>query len=88
MQTARDSNRIPALIVALNTDGVSPVSLLADPDTHRLKVNNGITGTGFNRSIASRDDSRAVSLLATSNINGQVVNLYANSSNELLVKST
>lgn len=37
----RDNNNIPTLIALSNADGVTPVTLYADPTTHRLLVTMG-----------------------------------------------
>lgn len=37
-EAPRDKNRIPTLLGTSSTDGVTPVTVYADPTTHRLKV--------------------------------------------------
>lgn len=46
----RDENHVPSLLAVSSADGLSPVTLYADPNTHRLYVDspNGSTGyTGY-----------------------------------------
>lgn len=43
MQTPRDENRISTLIGTSNADGITPVSIYADPVTHRLLVQNNVS---------------------------------------------
>ncbi len=40
----RDSNFVTTLMAVSSVDGVTPVLLYADPITHRLYVDTGITG--------------------------------------------
>jgi hypothetical protein len=42
----RDENHVPTLLAVSSSDGVSPVTLYADPTTHRLYV-DGIGSTGY-----------------------------------------
>lgn len=41
-QAVRDENRVPSLLGTSSADGTTPVTIYADPTTHRLLV-----GTGF-----------------------------------------
>lgn len=45
---SRDENSVPTLLAASSADGVTPVRVYADPDTHRLLVNAtaGVVGPG------------------------------------------
>lgn len=38
MEAKRDQNRVPTLLAVSNADGVTPITLYADPTTHRLLV--------------------------------------------------
>ncbi len=89
MQTPRDENRIPTIIGVLNSDGVTPVSIWADPTSHKLKADNGTTGTDNGPTQAVRDENRVTGLMATSSSDGVTpVALYADSLHNLLIKST
>lgn len=44
MQTPRDENHVPITLATSDTDGVTPVSLVADPATHGLFVDDGVLG--------------------------------------------
>lgn len=48
MQAPRDENRIPALLGTSSADGTTPITIWADPDTHRLLVDlgAGVVGPG------------------------------------------
>lgn len=43
----RDENDVPTLIASSSSDGKTPVRVWADPDTHRLLVDNATTGSNF-----------------------------------------
>jgi len=45
-EAKRDGNSITTLIAVSNADGITPVTLYADPVTHRLLVSAG-SGGGF-----------------------------------------
>lgn len=61
MQTPRDENRISTLMAVSNVDGITPVTLWADPVTHRLLVD-------FSAPISSLTDVNIVNPL-----NGEVL---------------
>lgn len=83
----RDQNRVPVLLGALNTDGVTTIMIQAT--TNSLNVNNGITGSDFGKTNAQRDQNRIPVLLAVSSVDGVTpVEVYADSSGNLLVQSS
>ncbi len=45
---ARDQNNIPTLLGASSADGITPIKVYVDPDTHRLLVDStaGVVGPG------------------------------------------
>lgn len=89
MNAKLDQNRIPVLSGALNTDGITPINIQANPLTNRLKTSNGITGTDFGTTNAQRDGNRVPVLMAVSSTDGVTpVEIYADSSGNLLVRST
>jgi hypothetical protein len=45
-QASRDQNYVPSLLAVSNADGVTPVTLYADPTTHRLLVSSAGGGGG------------------------------------------
>lgn len=45
-QAPRDQNRVPTLLGTSNADGVTPVTIYADPVTHRLLIDAAGGGTG------------------------------------------
>lgn len=84
-----DSNNVRALGCALNSDGTTVVAVLANPTTHALKVSNGTTGSDNGVASAVRDSNFRPVLMATSSADGTTpVEVYADSSGNLLVKST
>lgn len=86
VSTPRDSNRIPTLLGTLNTNGITPISIIADPVNNTLSLSDGSTGTDFGRSDAVQDDNRVPVLLAVSSADGVTpIEVYANSSGRLLV---
>lgn len=90
MQNAsRDSNYRPSLLATLNTNGVDIQVLKVNPSTHRLKASNGTTGTNFTTQNAQRDGNRVTAIWGVSSSDGITpVSIYANSSGQLLTKST
>lgn len=42
-QASRDQNNVPTLLGVSTADGKTPVTVYADPSTHRLLVNNSAT---------------------------------------------
>lgn len=88
-QAPRDQNRVPALLGTLNTDGVTPTVVLADPSNHAIKVNDDTTGSDMGGHNAVRDQNRVPVLLAVSSADGRtIIPIYANSSGQLMVQST
>lgn len=73
----------------LNTDGITPTLLKIDPTTHILDVSDGTSGSDLGADNAVRDDNGTPVLMATSETDGtNPVQLYINSSGQLLVDST
>lgn len=84
-----DQNRVPTLLGALNTDGKTPVDVLAIPTSNRLKISDGTTGSDFGMTNAGRDVNRIPILMAVSILDLVTpVEVYADSNGNLLVQST
>jgi predicted dienelactone hydrolase len=89
MEAPRDENRIPVILAALNTDGVTPNLVYADNVLHALMVSNGTTGFDFGIVNASRDENRRTVAMAISSVDGTTpVELYSDSLYRLLIQST
>ena len=89
MESPRDENRVSALLAALDTDGVTPNLVYADPTNHTLCVSNGTTGSDFGTSNAPRDGNRKTVMMAVSSADGVTpVELYSDNLYNLLVQST
>ena len=71
----------------LNTDGTTPTLTRIDPTTHVLDISDGTTGSDFGADIIVRDDN-SETVLAATDANGNIINLYVNSSGQLLIDST
>jgi len=72
----------------LNTDGVTPTLVKADPSTHILSVLDGTTGSDAGADSAYRDDNMVPVMIAVSETDGLTpTNLYVNSSGQLLIDS-
>lgn len=88
-QAPRDENRVPALLGTLDSNGLTPTVILANPTNHGLAVNDDTTGSDNGPTNAPRDENRVPVLLAVSSADGVTpVVVYANSSGELLVDSS
>lgn len=86
---SRDGNRVPTILGALSTDGVTPTLITANPSTHVLDVIDGTTGSDLSDAPAIRDANRVTGLMAVSEADGITpIPLYVNASGELLTSST
>jgi hypothetical protein len=84
----RDNNRVPTMIAALNTDGVTPVFVNIDPSIHSINVNDGTTGTDYGTLPDKRDDNRIPFMMGVSSADGEtLVPIYADSNGSLLINS-
>lgn len=89
ISTPKDSNRVPTLVGTLNTDGVTPVSILVNPSTNGIKISNGTTGTSFTATDSQRDANRVPAIWGVSSADGVTpVYIAVDSSGNLLTKST
>lgn len=89
ISTPRDNNRIPTVMGTLNTDGVTPVSIAANPTNHGVKIMDGTTGSGFSSSSAARDANRVPVLWGVSSADGVTpIYIAVDSSGNILTKST
>lgn len=85
----RDQNRVPVLLGALNTNGITIVPIQANSATNALKVSNGTTGSDNGTVNAERDQNRIPVLLAVSSDDGVTpVEVYADSDGNLLTTTT
>ena len=84
---SRDNNRVPTLLATLNTDGITPVSILAN--YHRLKISDGVSGSSIDSINVERDNNRVPTVWGVSSADGITpIPIYCNSSGFLLIKST
>ena len=86
-ELARDNNLVMTLAGVLNTDGVTPTRIKADPSTHILAVSDGTTGSDLGNDIAARDNSGYPVGIAT-DASGNIINLYVDSSGNLLIDTS
>jgi hypothetical protein len=86
MQAKRDENYIPVSLGVLNTDGSTPTALNADPTTHILDIEDNTTGDDNGGDYAQRDENSVTTMTAT-DANGNVISLYVNADNQLLIDS-
>lgn len=85
----RDNNRVVTVLGTLNTDGITPISVLVDASTHRLATSDGTTGTDFGRRDAVRDANRIPVWIGVSSADGITpIEIYTDSSGNLLTQST
>ncbi len=90
MQTPRDENHVPIALATSDADGVTPVSLVADPATHGLFVEDGVLGSDLSDDIARRDENHVTTIMAVSSVDGITpVPLYIDSATgKLLIQSS
>ena len=73
----------------LKTNGSTITRIVANASTHAMKVSNGISGSDHGGNHANFDDNqRTTMFVESSNGDGALVALYADSSGKLLIKST
>lgn len=90
-EAKRDNNGVTSQLAVSNTDGRTPLKLQADPVTHRVKVNNGTTGSDVSANTDARRDGNYVPTMeaARSSDGLAPVPLYIDSATGfLLIKST
>ena len=89
MATAkRDSNFVTTAMGVLDSDGVTPTNITADPTTHILQTDDSTTGTDSSGDSAYMDSNFVKTLIVVSENDGSTpVQLYVDSSGNLLVDS-
>ncbi len=89
ISVAKDANRIAALLGTLDSDGVTPIAIVADPTTHTLHAIDDTTGTSKPFVNAERDANRIPTVWATSSADGVTpIPVYTDSTGALLIHST
>lgn len=85
---SRDENGVPALLGALNTDGITTIRVGASASTHSLSVDDNTTGTDMGVPNAPRDQNSVPVLMAVSSVDGVTpVVVYATSDGKLFIDS-
>lgn len=82
-----DNNQIAVMAGVLNTDGDTPTMVKINPSTHVLDTSDGTSGSDLGDDIIARDNS-GETVMAATDANGNIINLYVNSSGQLLIKSS
>ena len=85
-ETKRDNNGVYVMMGVLNTDGATPTRVKIDPTTHALKCDDASTGSDAGSDLAVRDNS-GVPVLAATDANGVIINLFVDSNGQLLIDS-
>lgn len=87
----RDQNNRPTMTAILDSDGLSITAIKANPATNNsLKVDDNTTGSdnGNNGGVAQIDENNIATLTAlSSDGDGTIINLYADSNGLLLIDS-
>lgn len=85
----RDDNYVPVAMGVLNTDGVTPTMIEANPSTHVLDYDDNTSGSDNSGDNAYRDGNYVPTLIAVSEADGVTpVPLYIDSDGNLLVDSS
>ena len=88
MNAKLDQNRIPVLLGALNTNGVTPTPIEVTASLNALNVSNGLSGTDHGTTNAQRDQNRVPVLIGVSASDGITpCEVYSDSNGNLLVRS-
>lgn len=89
MNAAIDSNSKQTITARLNTDGVTPTRITANPATSAMSVSDGTTGTAPTNNWSATDESGRTTMFAVSNDDPTVlVALQCDSTGHLFIKST
>jgi len=89
MNASRDENSVPTLLGTLNTNGLTPTRVLADPGNHGLQVEISSSGSDNGGTTANRDENNIPVLLAVSSADGITpVAVYADSNGNLLIDNS
>jgi hypothetical protein len=88
-QASRDENHITTILGVSNADGVTTLSIYANPTNHGLTINDGLAGSDLSGDVDARDENRVVAFMAVSAVDGVTpVPVYADSlTNAILVRS-
>lgn len=82
-QASRDENRVTTLLAVSNADGETPVTLYADPTTHRLLVSSGGGGSGDVVGPGSSTDNAVVRWNGATGIDVQNSGVIIDDSNNI-----
>lgn len=83
-----DENSKATITAVLNTNGTDIVRVGVNPTTHVLNVDDNTTGSDNGGNEAATDANGRVTMFAeSSNADGVLVALYADSSGKLLIDS-
>ena len=86
---AIDSNSKQTITARLNTDGITPTRIRANPSTHAMSVVNGTTGTAPANNWSATDENGRTTMFAVSSSDPTVlVALQCDSTGHLFIKST
>lgn len=89
MNAAIDSNSKQTITARLNTDGVTPTRITANPATNAMSVNDVTTGTAPVDNWSATDGNGRPTMFAVSNTDPTVlVALQSDSTGHLFIKST
>jgi hypothetical protein len=83
----RDNNSVTVEMGVSNADGVTLLSIQANPTTHVLQTLDGVTGSDMGTPNAKRDGNSVTAMMAVSSADGKTpVALYIDAAtNKLLV---
>jgi hypothetical protein len=85
---SRDENNVTTILGTSDADGLSTIKIVADPVTHILQTNDGVSGVDLGPVNAPRDSNYVTALIATSYEDGVTpVVLYADSNGYLLTNT-
>lgn len=88
ISSPRDANRVPAMMVTLDTDGITPVNVQVDPSTHAVKITTSTSSVASSEN-AERDDNRIPVIWGVSSADGITpVAIYGTTSGQISVQNT
>lgn len=89
INSPRDANRVPAMMVTSNSDGITPMVAYVN-SSHRTLTEDGTTGSSLPFVSAERDANRIPVMWGISNADGKtIIPVYGNpATGAILIKST
>lgn len=85
----RDGNQVHTVLGVLDSDGITPIALVATASNHATMVNFGTTGSDNGDTKAVRDENFVTAIMGVSEVDGVTpVPIYFTSGGALKIDNT